>query len=213
MTISIDKSIEQEKEDTTSTATTKTRQSTYEINPLILNRWSPRSMTGEELDEDTIMSLFEAARWAPSSYNNQPWRFIYAKRNTVHWDKLFNLLAEPNKVWTKNAAVLIVVVARKNFENNEKYSITHQFDAGAAWENLALEASSRGLAVHAMQGFDYERARADLQIPDKFDVMAMIAIGKQGPKDNLPPQLQEKEHPNDRKPLVEIVMEGQFKRT
>ena len=202
MTISIDKSIEQEKKDTTSITTTKTRQSTHEINPLILNRWSPRSMTGEELDEDTIMSLFEAARWAPSSYNNQPWRFIYAKRNTA-----------PNKVWTKNATVLIVVVARKNFEHEEKYSITHQFDAGAAWENLALEASSRGLAVHAMQGFDYERARADLQIPDNFDVMAMIAIGKQEPKDNLPPQLQEKEHPNDRKPLAEIVMEGQFKRT
>jgi nitroreductase len=144
MTISIDKSIEQERKDT------KIRQSTYKINPLILHRWSPRSMTGEELDEDTIMSLFEAARWAPSSYNNQPWRFIYAKRNTLHWDKLFNLLAEPNKVWTKNAAVLIVVLARKNFEHNEKYSITHQFDAGAAWESLALEASSRGIVVHGM---------------------------------------------------------------
>ena len=100
MTISIDKSIEQEKGATT------TRQSQYKINPLILDRWSPRSMTGEELDDDTIMSLFEAARWAPSSYNNQPWRFIYAKRNTAHWEKLFNLLAEPNKVWTKNAVVL-----------------------------------------------------------------------------------------------------------
>ena len=165
MTISIDKSIEQERKDTT------TRQSTYKINPLILNRWSP-----------------------------------------AQWDKLFNLLAEPNKVWTKNAAVLVVVVARKNFEHNEKYSITHQFDAGAAWENLALEASSRGLAVHGMQGFDYERARADLEVPDNFDVMAMIAIGKKGPKDNLPPQLQERENPNDRKPLAEIVMEGQFKK-
>jgi nitroreductase len=168
-------------------------------------------MTGEELDDDIIMSLFEAARWAPSSYNNQPWRFIYAKRNTAHWDKLFNLLAEPNKVWTKNAAVLVVVIARKNFEHNEKYSITHQFDAGAAWENLALEASSRGLVVHGMQGFDYERARADLEIPDNFDVMAMIAIGRRGPKENLPSQLQEREQPNDRKPLAEIVMEGQFR--
>jgi nitroreductase len=183
-------------------ATTKTeiRQSRYEINPLILNRWSARSMTGEQLDEDTVMNLFEAARWAPSSYNNQPWRFIYAKRNTLHWNKLFNLLAEPNKVWTKDAAVLVVVISRRNFEYNEKYSITHQFDATAAWGNLALEASARGLAVHVMQGFDYEKARNDLEIPDNFDVMAMIAIGKQGPKENLPPQLQEKEHPNDRKP-------------
>ena len=124
MTISIEKSIEQEK-DTTTLKTEKRRQSTYKINPLILNRWSARSMTAEELDDETIMSLFEAARWPPSSYNNQPWRFIYAKRNTAYWDKLFNLLAEPNKVWTKNAAVLVVVIARKNFEHNEKYSITH----------------------------------------------------------------------------------------
>jgi nitroreductase len=207
MTISIDKSVEQEQK-----ATTKIRQSRYNVNPLILNRWSPRSMTGEELDEYTIMSLFEAARWAASSYNNQPWRFIYAKRNTLHWNKLFNLLAELNKVWTKNAAVLVVVIARKNFEHNEKYSITHQFDAGAAWENLGLEASSRGLVAHGMQGFDYERARVDLQIPDNFDVMAMIAIGKKGPKVHLPPQLQEREYPNDRKPLAEIVMEGQFQK-
>ena len=209
MTISIDKSIEKEKENTL-TQTQKGRQSKYKINSLILNRWSPRSMTGEELDEDTIMSLFEAARWAPSSYNNQPWRFIYAKRNSPHWNKLFNLLAEPNKVWTKNADVLIVVVSRKNFEHNEKYSITHQYDAGAAWENLALEASARGLAAHGMQGFDYEKARIDLEIPDNFDVMAMIAIGKKGPKENLPPELQNKELPNNRKPLNEIVMEGTF---
>ena len=206
MTISIDKSIEQEQKDAT------TRQSPYKVNPLILHRWSPRSMTGEELNDDTIMSLFEAARWAPSSYNNQPWRFIYAKKNTPYWDKLFNLLAEPNKVWTKYAAVLVVIIARKNFEHNEKYSITHQFDAGAAWENLALEASSRGLAVHAMQGFDYQQARTDLEIPDNFDVMAMIAIGRKGPKENLPLQLQEREQPNDRKPLTEVVMEGQFRK-
>ena len=209
MTISIDKSIEKEKENAIQT---QTRQSTYKINPLILNRWSPRSMTGEELDDDTIMGLFEAARWAPSSYNNQPWRFIYAKRNTKNWNKLFNLLAEANKVWTKNAAVLVVVISRKNFEYNEKYSITHQFDAGAAWENLALEASSRRLVAHGMQGFDYEKARIDLEIPDNFDVMSMIAIGKKGPKENLPLELQNKEFPTNRKPLSEIVMEGTFRK-
>jgi nitroreductase len=125
------------------------RKPTYNINPMILNRWSPRSMTGEELADDILMTLFEAARWAQSSSNNQPWRFIYAKRNTEHWDRLFNLLLEGNKVWARNAAVLVVVVSRKNFEynnnNEEKPSITHQFDTGAAWENLALEASALGL--------------------------------------------------------------------
>jgi nitroreductase len=207
MTISIDDSINKE-----NLEKTFERKPTFKINQIILNRWSPRSMTGEELDEDTIMSLFEAARWAPSSFNNQPWRFIYAKRNTKYWDKLFVLLAEPNKVWAKDAALLVVVLSNKNFEYNGKFSITHQYDAGAAWENLALEASTRGLVAHGMQGFDYEKTRENLEIPEDFDVMAMIAIGKRGPKENLPPTLQEKENPTDRKPLNEIVMEGSFRR-
>jgi nitroreductase len=188
------------------------RKPEYPINPLILNRSSPRSMTGEELDEHDIMSLFEAARWAPSSFNNQPWRFIYAKRNTGHWDRLFNLLVDANKLWAKNAALLIVVISRKNFEYNEKPARTHQFDAGSAWENLALEASSRGIVAHGMQGFDYEKARVDLGIPVDFEVMAMIAIGKKGPKENLPAELQDKEKLSDRKPLKDIIMEGIFRK-
>lgn len=187
-----------------------TRRATHPINHLILNRWSPRSMTGEELKNEDIMSLFEAARWAPSSYNNQPWRFIYAKRNTEHWNRLFNLLVDANKIWAKNAALLVVVISRKNFEYNEKPARTHQFDAGSAWENLALEASSRGIVAHGMQGFDYEKSREDLGIPANFEVMSMIAIGKKGPKENLPPELQEKEKPNDRKPLKDIIMEGAY---
>lgn len=187
------------------------RKPTYPINPLILNRWSPRSMTGEDIDNEEIMSLFEAARWAPSSYNNQPWRFIYAKRNTEHWERLFNLLAEGNRIWAKNAALLIVVISGKNFEYNGKPARTYQFDAGSAWENLALEASSRGIVAHGMQGFDYDKARIDLGIPADFEVMAMIAIGKKGPKESLPPELQEKEKLTDRKPLKEIVMEGIYR--
>jgi nitroreductase len=191
--------------------TERSRKSTYPINPLILNRWSPRAMTGEELDNEEIMSLFEAARWAPSSYNNQPWRFIYAKRNTEHWDRLFNLLAEGNRVWAKNSALLVVVISRKNFEYNEKPARTHQFDAGSAWENLALEAFSRGIVAHGMQGFDYDKARIDLEIPTDFEVMAMIAIGKKGPRESLSPELQEKEKLTDRRPLKDIVMEGMYR--
>ena len=190
----------------------RTRKLQYEINPLIINRWSPRSITGENLNDSELMSLFEAARWGPSSFNGQPWRFIYAKRNTEHWDRLFNLLVESNKVWTKNAAALVVIISRKNFEHNEKPSITHQFDPGAAWQNLALEASSRGIVAHGMAGFDYEKARRDLGIPDSFDVMAMVAIGERGPKENLPSNLQEKEYPSNRKPLPEILMEGRFRK-
>ena len=187
------------------------RTPVYKIDPLFVNRWSPRSMSGKELSDEDLMSLFEAARWAPSSFNNQPWRFIFAKRNTTHWYKFLNLLNEGNRVWAKHAAALVVVISRKTFEYNGKPSITHQFDAGAAWENLALEASIRGIVAHGMQGFDYEKARKELGIPETYDVMAMIAIGKREPREKLPSELQEKEFPKDRKPLSEIIMEGSFK--
>lgn len=188
----------------------KTRKPTYEINSLILNRWSPRSLTGQELDDKELYSLFEAARWAPSSYNNQPWRFIYAKRSSSHWNLLFSLLADGNKSWCANASVLVVIVSKKTFDYNGKPSITHKFDAGAAWENLALQAITQGLVTHAMQGFDYDRAKKELDVPDDYEVTAMVAIGKRAPKEKLPPELQKNEFPNDRKPLSEIVMEGKF---
>jgi hypothetical protein len=120
------------------------------------------------------------------------------------------LLAELNKACTENAALLIVIISGKTL-NAIKYSIIHHFDARSAWENLALETSSRGLVSHGMQGFDYEKARVDLEIPDNFDVMIMIAIGKKGPKKNLPLQLQEKERPDDRILLKEIIMKDNFK--
>ncbi len=187
------------------------RKANYDIDPLFLNRWSPRSMTGEALHEQEFMPLFEAARWAPSSYNAQQWRFLYAKRNTPNWTLFFDLLVEGNKSWAKNAGLLVVVISRKNFEHNEKPSRTHIFDAGSAWENLALEGARRGLVVHSMEGFDYEKAKSVLHIPDAYDVCAMIAIGKRGKKEDLPAQLQAMEQPNSRRPLHEIAIEGLFK--
>ncbi len=188
----------------------KTRSTTYDINPLIVNRWSPRSFANEEIADKELFSLFEAARWAPSSSNSQPWRFIYAKRNSKNWNDLFNLLIDFNKQWCSGASALVVIVSRKNFENNGKPSITHQFDTGAAWENLAIQAVSQGLVTHAMAGFDYEKARRDLAVPDDYEVVAMVAIGKRGSKEKLSPELQTREIPNTRKPLSEIVMEGKF---
>jgi nitroreductase len=140
------------------------RNAEHDIDPLILNRWSPRAMSGQQIPDEDLMRLFEAARWAaPSSYNGQPWRFIYAKRNTIYWNKFLNLMVDFNKSWAKNAAVLVVIVSRKNFEHNEQPSVTHQFDAGAAWENFALQAETQGLVTHGMQGFDYEKTRKELQ--------------------------------------------------
>lgn len=190
---------------------TKYRIPTYPIQPLILNRWSPRAMSGEELTEQELFPLFEAARWAPSSFNGQPWRFLYAKRNTKYWKTFFNLLTEFNQSWCQNAAVLVVIIARKNFEHNNKPALTHQYDTGAAWQNLALEGSAQGLVVHGMEGFDYDKARQALKIPDDYAVLAMAAIGKPGKKEDLPAGLQEREIPSRRKPLKEIVFEGKFK--
>lgn len=187
------------------------RKVDHNINSIFVNRWSPRSMTGEEIDDDDLMCLFEAARVTPSSFNNQPWRFMYSKRTGSKWSKFLELLNEGNRTWAKDAAVLVMIVSRNYFEYNEKHSITHQFEAGAAWENLALDASIRGIVAHGIQGFDYQKARENLNIPDNFDVMAMIAIGKRGPIERLPPNLQQAEYPNDRKPLKDIIMEGSFK--
>ena len=186
------------------------RKPDFDIDQIFLNRWSPRSMSGDEISRDLLFSLFEAARWAPSSNNNQPWRFLYARRNTDYWPIFFDLLTEQNKIWAKNAAVLIVVISKKTFDYNEKPARTHSYDTGAAWENLALQGSLKALVVHGMQGFDYDKARIALNIPDVFQVEAMIAIGKPGKKEDLPESLQEREMPSPRKNLSEIVMEGKF---
>jgi nitroreductase len=186
------------------------RRPDFDIDRIFLNRWSPRSMSGDEISRELLFSLFEAARWAPSSNNNQPWRFIFARRNTDCWPVFFDLLTEQNKIWAKNAAVLIVVISKKTFDYNEKPARTHSYDAGAAWENFALQGSLKALVVHGMQGFDYDKARKTLNIPDVFEVEAMIAVGMPGRMEQLPEALQEREMPSPRKNLSEIVMEGSF---
>ena len=186
------------------------RKSTYPILPLLLSRVSSRAFSEERLSEDELMSLFEAARWAPSSYNNQPWRFVYARRGGTGWDTFFSVLIEFNKTWCASADTLALVVSRNNFEHNNKPSVTARFDTGAAWMSLAVEAKARNIIAHGMQGFDYAAIRKALQIPDSFTVEAMIAIGKPGKAETLPPEIREKEVPSDRKPLTEIVSKGIF---
>lgn len=187
-----------------------TRTPQYPVEKIIINRWSPRAMSGESLDDATLMSLFEAARWAQSSYNGQPWRFIYAKRGTPFWKPLFDLMVPFNQSWTKNAAVLVVVCSRTTFEYNNNPSRTHSFDTGAACENMALQSSAMGLVVHGMEGFDYDKAAQTLKIPKEYTVEAMFAIGKPGKVSDLPKELQEREVLSDRKPVADFVFEGMF---
>ena len=193
-----------------STEVKKIRKTGYKIDSLFINRWSPRSMSGEGLTDDELFSLFEAARWAPSSFNNQPWRFIFARKKSDK-ERFFSLLSEGNKPWNEKAAVLVVIVSKKTFDHNNQPSRTHSFDTGAAWENLALEGARRGLVVHGMQGFDYEKAKGVLKVPDDYEIEAMASIGKRGIKEDLPEKYQEMEKPSGRKAIKEIVMEGEFR--
>ena len=186
------------------------RKADFPIQPLLLDRWSPRAMSGEPISREELMRLFEAARWAPSSFNAQQWRALYAHRDTEHWPVFFDLLVDANKMWTRTAAFLVVFISRKTFDHDNEPSVTHSYDTGAAWENFALQGFRQNLVVHGMEGFDYERARVDLRIPDEFQVEAMAVVGRPGPKELLPEKLQKRETPNDRRKLRESIFEGPF---
>lgn len=189
--------------------TVNNRTTKYSINDIFLNRFSPRAMSGETISKEELMTLFEAARWAPSLSNEQPWRFIYAIRETPDFDKFLSFLMEGNKIWCKNASILIVVISKKDLSKGG-INIAHSFDTGAAWENLALQSTSMNLVSHGMAGFDYILVKKELSIPDNYNVEMMIAIGKPGKIEDLPEALQEREKPSDRKPLEEIISEGKF---
>jgi nitroreductase len=182
----------------------------HAIEPLFLDRWSPRAMSGEPIDERELMRLFEAARWAPSTYNEQEWRFLYARRESPHWPAFFGLLMEANQVWCARAAVLMVVLSHKVFTRDGRANPVHTFDAGAAFENLALQGTAMGLVVHGMAGFDRDKARATLRVPDDYDVEAMVAVGHPGDPESLPEPLRAREAPSGRKAVGEIAREGPF---
>jgi nitroreductase len=182
----------------------------YNVTPLIINRWSPRSFSGCEITDEQLMTLFEAARWAPSSYNNQSWRFVYVKRNSSEWQNFLNVLVPFNREWAQHAAALVVVVSKNTFDFNGKQSRTHSFDTGAAWENFALQAVSMGLITHGMEGFDYDAAARLIKLPEGYSIEIITAVGYQASADKLSEYMKDKEHPADRKPLSELVFENSF---
>lgn len=189
--------------------TINSRTTEYEINDLFLKRHSPRAMSGEKVSKEELMTLFEAARWAPSSYNLQPWRFIYAMRDTKEFENIFSFLVDFNKSWCINAGALIVTISKKTDDKGQP-SVTHSFDTGSAWENLALQAETMGLVAHGMSGFDYAMAKEKLGVPDDYNVEMIIAIGKHGKIEDLPETMRAGETPNDRKPLEGMIFEGKF---
>ncbi len=187
------------------------RQTNYPIHPLLLARESTRAFSEERFSEDDLMSLFEAARWAPSSYNNQPWRFHYGRRDTPEWDLFFNPLVEFNKNWCRKADTLIAVISYQLYEYNHKPAPTAHFDSGSAWMSLALEAQAKGWVAHAMSGFDYEKLRDNLKVPNDYSIEAMIAVGKKGKGETLPDELRKHDTSYQRKSLQDIICKGTFR--
>ena len=189
------------------------RASGHDVDPMFLERWSPRAFTGEAMPQATLLSLFEAARWAPSAANGQPWRFVYGHRGTEAFERIYNTLDEGNRRWADKASVLLVIVSqthRKNADGEMRPAYTHAFDTGTAWGYLALQAIHAGYHAHGLGGIDREKAQEVLGISDGFRVEAAVAIGKIAPKETLPEDLMKREVPSTRKPVDEFVSEGRF---
>lgn len=186
------------------------RKADHEILPVFTQRWSPRAMTGEAVSKAEVMRLLEAARWAPSAFNEQPWRYVYGLKGTPAFDQLLSFLVEANQAWCRNAGALLLVSSSQNFSRNGKPNGVATFDTGSSWQSLALQGASMGLVVHGMAGFDGAKARAGLKIPDAFKTEAMIAVGRPGEVESLPPDYQKIEVPSGRKKVEEFAREGAF---
>jgi len=178
----------------------------YEILEEIKNRWSPRAFDPHrDVPDEEIMALLEAARYAPSCFNEQPWRYIVAKGGE-DYQKILNILASSNQEWASKAPVLMLILSKQNFSYNNKNNRWHLFDAGTSWGYLSLEAQRRGLITHAMGGFDVVRAREAFNIPDDYSIIAVVAVGYYGKKEDLSPKYLDKEAPSPRKAIEEILV-------
>jgi nitroreductase len=183
----------------------------YEIDPLLARRWSPRAFSERTVDKAVLCSLFEAARWAPSCFNEQPWSFLLADReNAAEFDRLASCLS-PGNHWARRAPVLMLSVAALDFAKNSKPNRHAYHDVGLAVENLVIQATAMGLVAHQMAGFDVEKAREVFRIPARHDPVAMIALGYPGDPDSLPEDLRKRElAQRSRKPIRKFVYSGHW---
>lgn len=193
---------------------TNPRKSDHEIDQLFLDRWSARSFVEAPMPETELLQLFEAARWAPSSFNYQPWRFLYAMRDTPEWKTFFGLLVEINQSWAFRASALVFVLSdtRVMRPNSDKPidSYTHIFDTGMAYGQMALQATSMGLFTHPMQAFDRVRAHAELKVPDFLRFACAVAVGRKGHPDQLSDYMKGREAPNGRRPMNSMIATGEM---
>lgn len=177
------------------------------VPPVVLERWSPRSFESREVDPADLKRVFEAARWAPSCFNEQPWRFIVAKRESNVFNNLVAAMSTGNQAWAPKAPVLILGTAKKHFTQSDNPNRFALFDLGAASVSITLEATALGLATHQMAGFDEEAVRKALSVPEEFAIGSIMALGYQGQPSALPNEkmIASEIAPRTRKPLSEIV--------
>jgi len=187
----------------------------HPIHDLLRRRWSPRAFSDRPVELEKLRSLLEAARWAPSSYNEQPWSFIVAiKENPAEYERLLSCLVEGNIRWAQHAPVLMLAVARLHFERNGQPNRHAHYDVGQAVAHLTVQATALGLYVHQMAGFHVEKARELFSIPEGYEPMTAIALGYIGEPDALPEKLREREQaPRTRKSLDEFVFTGHWGQT
>jgi nitroreductase len=192
----------------------QTRIPAVDIHPQFTGRWSPRAFSDTPISVQELTRFFEAARWAPSAYNAQPWRFVYALRGDGYWERLLDLLIEFNRGWAQHAAALVILISKASFtppgKDKPVSTGSHSFDSGAAWAQFALQASLDGWHAHAMGGFDKLKAREVLAVPPGYDLEVSIAVGKLGDKRRLPEYLQVQETPSARQPVSDLVAHGVF---
>lgn len=191
------------------------RNSDYPIDPIFLDRWSPRSFDGSAVPQRDLETMLEAAHWAPSAFNSQPWRFLYAHRGDAHWETFLGCLVPFNQSWAKDSAVLLYVLSdtlpfTDRATGEPSPSLTHGYDAGAAWGYLALQAWRMGYYAHGMSGIELDKARIELNVPERYVIEAAAAIGRIGDPATLPEKLQAREVPGGRKTLGEVAFRGVF---
>ncbi|MEO1889704.1 MAG: nitroreductase family protein [Cycloclasticus sp.] len=179
-----------------------------EVNELFHQRWSPRAFKKTTISSQTISTIFDAARWAPSCFNAQPWLFVTSS-NEKDFDIFLSLLNESNQVWAKNAGLIGFIFAKKTFAHNGTDNNKAKFDCGAAWMSLTLQANLNGLHTHGIGGIDYANVYKTLNISaDDHDIICGFALGEVDTVESLPSALQEKEKPSARKALDDIWQAG-----
>ncbi len=177
----------------------------WDIDSMFTDRWSPRALAPEPLSDREVQTLFEAARWAPSCFNEQPWLFVYATAPEER-RRLVACLAPKNQAWAGQAPLVMFLLARRTFQKGGKENRHAPYDAGAAWMALALQARKLGLYAHAMAGFNQEKAHDVLGASkEEYHVMAAVAVGRKTDDAGLPEDLRAMESPNSRKPHAEVA--------